>query len=152
MARRAPVDITALDDAFMLPDTITDQKLRNLYEVLVARMRDEAKHLPMNTVQQLLIERIAYNYIILRTKEKGELGGFGSTSVQKDFNTFWLSMTQEFNRMLGKGGEPLSAAERKTLLREMQSIIVSTVSTVADPRTRGALLETFAANFEKAGI
>jgi hypothetical protein len=145
-------DLTALDGAFELPDTITDPKLRGLYEVLVSRMRDEAKHLPMNTVQQLLIERIAYNYIVLRAKERGEFGGFGSTSVQKDFNTFWLSMTQEFNRMLGKGGEPMSATERKALLRDMQQIIVSTVSTVADPKTRGALLETFASNFEKAGI
>ncbi len=145
-------DLASLDDAFTLPETITDPSLRGLYEVLVSRMRNEAKHLPMNTVQQLLIERIAYNYIVLRAKERGEFGGFGSTSVQKDFNTFWLSMTQEFNRMLGKGGEPMSASERKSLLRDMQQIIVSTVSTVADPKTRGALLETFAAQFEKAGI
>ncbi len=153
MPRRNIHDLSALDGAFTLPDTIDDPGLRSLYEVLIARMREEAKHLPMNTVQQLLIERIAYNYIVLRSKERGELGGFGSTSVQKDFNTFWLSMTQEFNRMLGKGGEPLSASERKALLREMQTIIVNTVSdAVSDAKSRGALLETFAANFEKAGI
>ncbi len=150
MAKRG-TDLDSLDAAFELPDTSADPKLRLLYEVLVARMREEAKHLPMNTVQQLLIERIAYNYIVLRYKERGELGGFGSTSVQKDFNSFWLTMTAEFNRMLGKN-DPLSNGERKALLKEMQQIIVNTVATVADPGVRGALLEIFAANFEKAGI
>ncbi len=145
-------DLDSLDAAFELPDNITDLKLRGLYEALVSRMRDEARHLPMNTVQQLLIERIAYNYIVLRHKERGELGGFGSTNVQKDFNTFWLSMTQEFNRMLGKAPEPMVASERKMLLREIQQIVVNTVSTVVDPKTRGVLLEQMAANFEKAGI
>lgn len=152
MTKRVVTSLDSLDAAFELPDSVTDPKLRELYEVLVARMRDEARHLPMNTIQQLLIERIACNYIVLRSKERGELGGFGSTSVQKDFNTFWLSMTQEFNRMLGKGGEPLAGAERKQLLREVQQIVVSTVSQVVDPKTRSVLLERMAANFEKAGI
>ena len=155
MARRnvdRSTDLDSLDAAFDLPDTITDPKLRGLYEVLVARMRDEAKHLPMNTVQQLLIERIAYNYIVMRHKERGDLGGFGSTNVQKDFNTFWLTMTAEFNKMLSKGPEPMVGSERKVLLREIQQIVVNTVSTVVDPKTRGVLLETMAANFEKAGI
>lgn len=140
-----------LDDAFSLPDVVTDEKLRALYEVLVHRMRSEARHLPMTTVQLLLIERIAANYVILRAKERGELGGFGSSSVQKDYNTFWLSMTAEFNRMLGKA-EPLNGAERKALLKDMQQIIVSTIATVPDPKVRTDLLERMAAAFETAGI
>src|SRR5690349_10250926 len=107
-----------LDAAFELPDIVDDPKMRALYEVLVARMREEARHLPMNTVQQLLIERIATNYIVLRCKERGELGGFAHTSVQKDYNTFWLTMTAEFNRMLGKGD--VGAGDRKALLKEVQ--------------------------------
>ncbi len=140
-----------LDAAFELPDVIDDPKLRELYEVLVHRMREEARHLPMNTVQQLLIERIATNYIVLRYKERGELGGFGSTSVQKDFNTFWLSMTQEFNRMLGKV-EPLQGADRKALLRDMQKIFVEVVATVSDAHVRSELMLNLAAACEKAGI
>jgi len=140
-----------LDGAFELPEEINDPKLRELYEVLVFRMRNEAKHLPMNTVQQLLIERIAYNYIVLRSKERGSLGGFNNSNIQKDFNTFWLSMTQEFNRMLGKT-DPMSSVERKTLMREMQEIIMSTVSTISDPRVRADVLEKMAAAFETAGI
>lgn len=141
-----------LDAAFTLPDVVEDERLRGLYEVLVHRMRKEAEPLPMNTVQQLLIERIAYNYIVMRSRESGELGGFTSASVQKDFNTFWLSMTQEFNRMLAKT-ETLSGNERKSLLREIQQLILQTVNaSVSDPQTRGALLVNMAAAFENVKI
>ncbi len=141
-----------LDAAFELPDVVKDEKLRGLYEVLVFRMRDEAKHLPMNTIQQLLIERIAYNYIVLRSKERGELGGFNTASIQKDFNTFWLSMTQEFNRMLGKT-EPMNGVERKALLKEIQQLIISTVSaSVPDAKTRSDVLVSLAAAFETTKI
>lgn len=137
-----------LDAAFELPDIVEDPKLRGLYEVLVHRMREEAQHLPMNTIQQLLIERIAYNYIVLRSKERGELGGFNTASIQKDFNTFWLSMTQEFNRMLGKT-DPMNSGEKKALLKEIQQVIVQTVSkTVDDAKTRSDLLVNLATAFE----
>lgn len=141
-----------LDAAFTLPEVVEDEKLRGLYEVLVHRMRNEAKDLPMNTVQQLLIERIAFNYIVLRSKENGALGGFTSANVQKEFNAFWLSMTQEFNRMLVKA-ESLSGSERKTLLREVQQLILQTVNaSVNDPKTRSDLLVNMAAAFEAVKI
>ncbi len=144
-------DLTSLDDAFELPAVITNPKLRGLYEVLVNRMQGEARHLPMNTVQQLLIERICYHYILMRAKENNELGGFGSASVQKDFNTFWLGMTSEFNRMLGKV-EPLQGADRKAFLREVQQIVSKIVGSVADPKTRNGLFEQMAVAFENAGL
>jgi hypothetical protein len=145
-------DIAALDGAFTLPDHVDDPKLRELYEVLIHRMQDEAKDLPMNTVQQLLIERIAYNYIVMREKERGALGGFPNTNSQRDFNTFWLSMTQEFNRMLTKA-EVLSGQERKALLREVQQLILNTVNhAVTDPRMRSSLLTSMASAFEAVKI
>jgi hypothetical protein len=140
-----------LDAAFELPDIITDPKLRSLYEVLVHRLRLEAKDLPMNTVQQLLIERICYNYIVLRSKERGDLGGFSHSTVQKDFNSFWLSMTAEFNRLLGKT-EAVAGTERKSLGKQMQTIIMSTVAQVSDVKVRSELLQKLATEFEKAGI
>lgn len=145
--------LRSLDAAFDLPDVVTDVKLRGLYEVLVARMREEAAHLPMTTIQQLLIERIAFNYIVLRAKERGELGGFSHSGIQKDYNTFWLQMTAEFNKMLGKSGEPLSGLERKQLFKEIQQLIVKTIAeTVQDPRTRQDVLTNLADAFTKAGI
>jgi hypothetical protein len=152
MPRQPSDDFAPLDGAFYLPDHIDNPPLRELYEVIVARMRNEAKDLPMNTVQQLLIERIAYNYVVMREKERGALGGFNTTAVQKDFNTFWLSMTQEFNRMLVKS-EALTGHERKELLREIQQVIFRSVNeAVSDPRTRSNLLSSMATAFEKVKI
>lgn len=141
-----PDDFADLDAAFHLPEHIEDERLRGLYEVLVARMRNEAKDLPMLTLQQLLIERIAYNYICMRDFEQG--GRFATASAQKDFNTFWLSMTQEFNRMLCKN-ETLGGNERKLLLKQIQHLILQTVDkSVSDPKTRSHLLVNMAAAFE----
>lgn len=152
MATQPPDDLAALDDAFHLPENVTDNRMRNLYEVLVARMRHEAADLPMNTVQQLLIERIAYNYIIMRERENGANGGFGTSNAQKDFNTFWLSMTQEFNRMLCKA-ETMNGNERKALLKQVQQVILSTVDkSVTDPKTRSTLLINMASAFETVKI
>jgi hypothetical protein len=147
-ADQDPLD--AIDDAFHLPESIADERLRRLYEVLVFRMRAEARDLPMNTVQQLLIERIASNYVYMRDKENN--GQFQSPASQKDFNTFWLSMTAEFNRMLTKS-ETLNNNERKTLLREIQRTILTTVNgSVQDPKTRSNLLRNMAAAFENVKI
>lgn len=149
---RRPDDLASLDAAFDLNDNISDDRMRGLYEILVARMRTEAKDLPMNTVQQLLIERIAYNYIVMREKERGQLGGFNTTAVQKDFNTFWLSMTQEFNRMLTRS-DALSGNDRKAMLRDIQQLILNTVNqSVSDPRTRSTLLTNMASAFENVKI
>lgn len=148
---RRPEDLASLDGAFYLPEHIDNENLRDLYEILVARMRKEAHELPMNTVQQLLIERIAYNYVVMREKERGALGGFNTTAMQKDFNTFWLSMTQEFNRMLSR--EAMGTSDRKNLLREVQQTILNTVNaSVSDPRTRSTLLTEMAAAFEHVKI
>jgi hypothetical protein len=62
-------------------------------------------------------------------KNAATSGGFNSTSVQKDFNTFWLSMTQEFNRMLIKT-DTMNGSERKALLRDVQQTILKTVNCV----------------------
>lgn len=150
MAKMRGLD--ALDTAFSLPENIEDPKLRELYEVLVSRMRKEAEGLAMNTVQQLLIERIAYNYIVMRSREAGDLGGFNTASVAKEFNSFWLSMTQEFNRLLSKPGA-MAGHERKTLLHDIQSKILDTINrSVSDPKTRSDVLVNMAAALENITV
>lgn len=92
------------DHAYTLPAFVDDAQLRDLYEVIVARMRREAEGLRMTTVQELLIERIAYNYIICRWRENrglGEVAGFEHTNAAKSYQQFWLDMTRVFHQMLG---------------------------------------------------
>jgi ribosome maturation protein Sdo1 len=72
--------------------------------------------------------------------------------VQKDFNSFWLAMTAEFNRLLGKG-EPMTAVQRRGLLNEVKQIIITTLSvSIQDPRLRSDLMERMASAFDTAGI
>lgn len=145
-------DLDSLDGVFELPDgVVEDQDLRTMYEVLVARMRREAEHLPMNTVQQLLIERIAMNYIVLRQKERNPIGskeGFAHATVQKDFNTFWLSMTKEFNALLGR----TDVAMRDAILGEVRDLILRTLAQVPDSEVREDIKARFAMAFEQNGL
>ena len=145
-----PLD--SLDAAFNLPETVcSDADMRQLYEVIVARKRREALYLPMNTVQQLLIERIAFNYIVLRMREReqtGTTGGFEHARMQKDFNTFWLSMTKEFNNLLERSDK----GNRDAILGEVRDIVLTTLSGVSDTQTRQDLMIRFSEAFESAGL
>jgi hypothetical protein len=145
-----PLD--ALDAAFNLPDEVCDDPgLRQLYEVIVHRMRREAQYLPMNTVQQLLIERIAFNYVVLRMREGQPVGsadGFAHATVQKDYNTFWLSMTREFNSLL----ERADKGNRDAILAEVRDLVLATLGGVSDAATRQDLMIKFSEAFQAAGL
>lgn len=112
----------SLDMFFVLPEWVQDPEMRAGYEILVANMQSEAQHLPMNTMQQLLIERIAHNYVVLRMRERvpiNEPGGFQTASAQKDFNTFWLDMTKEFNKQVAR----MPKGERDMLVETLAGVV-----------------------------
>lgn len=148
------VSLPPLDDldlAFRLPDNITDPNLRRLYEILVARMRRESAHLPMNTVQQLLIERIAYNYIVMRSKEAApsiEDGGFQHATQQKEYNTFWLSMTQEFNKQL----KSTDADFRAQVMKTMAEVVADILREIDDPILQSKMRMRIADSLEREGL
>lgn len=145
---RSPLDAPppdGLDDVFTLPQWVEDEGLRGLYDELVARMRAEAAGMPMNTVQTLLIERIAFNYVVMKYKERnqGTERGFIRASEQKDFNTWWLSMTVEFNRLLMTNADKL----RESLLIEINNVLTAGLSQIKDDEERRAVRRHFAEAF-----
>lgn len=146
-----PDDLAALDCIFELSDGVTsDAGQRQMYEILVARLQREARHLQMNTVMQLLIERIATNYVVIKVKEAvgiGREGGFTSTSAQEKFNAFWLSMVREFNGQLKEA----SRNQREIFLAEVLENI-RTVLLSEDVATRERLLNRFSDQFEAAQL
>lgn len=140
-----------LDIAFQLPTNITDPDLRALYDVLVRRMRKEVAHLPMQTVQLLLIERIAYNYIIMRHKEAAESvaeGAFTHATQQKEFNMFWLAMTQELNKQMRTTDAEFKAQVMKT----MASAVVGVLRDIDDPVLQAKLRIKIADELERTGL
>lgn len=89
-----------------LPDFLTQgdkhKDLVEMHAVLLKRLQDESIGVGLTTIQQLLLERIAFNYVIVRWRETtmGSDTGFENAKHHKDFNTYWLSMTQEWHRVL----------------------------------------------------
>lgn len=139
----------SLDAAFELPTFVTDNpRLLQLHGAIVRRLRKEAEGVPMDTIQVLLLERIAFNYIVMKAREAGLLD-MGTARSQKDFQTFWLAMTNQFSKNLQKA---TAAEDRARTLREVRDIVMDTLSKVEDRDTQLKLLGDFAQAFESAGI
>lgn len=125
----------ALAAAFTLPEDISPE-LAVLHNDIVTKLTNEARSLPMNTIQRLLLERIAYFYIAMKQKELTT--GF-SMREQKEMMTFWLSMTQEFNKLLSASNDKA----RTTLLVEIKNVLVQSLHAVKDPDERRILSRTW---------
>lgn len=147
--RTAGVD--ALDRLFRLPEFIENATLREMYEVVVARLRRESSHVAMNTVQQLLMERLAFNYIVLRAREALPLGdpqGFADARSLRDWNTYWLACTKEFNDLLARN-RPAATNE---MIQRVQAAVAEVLGTVEDGGLRNELIERFVHTFEREGL
>jgi len=139
-----------LDEVFTLPDNVPE-KWKGVYEVLVVRLRREAAMLSMSTINLLLIERIAYNYVVLRTKEAipaGSQGAFSHATQQKEFNSFWLAMTQEFNRQTRQ----VDAQFRENTLKAVAKAVRSVLADIPDTDLRSQLTDRLAHEFEEVGL
>lgn len=140
----APLDELAA--AFELPEYIAaDETLAGLYHEIVLRLRREAAGLPMKTAHMLLIERIASFYVTIRYKENHqEFRGY----QQKEFNTYWLSLTQEFNKVLQANDEKL----REAMLLEIQNIVSDTLKLITDPNDRQNVRRKLSEEFAKMEV
>jgi hypothetical protein len=147
-------DLASLDVVFTLPVGIENPMLVQMYEVLVHRMRREAQHLPMSTVQQLLIERIAMAYVVLRAREIGAMEGFAHATEAKNANSFWLSMVEEFNQILrSKAPETQLANEsHEASLRLIRDVVVNVISSSVPVENRKSVMENLANAFADVGL
>lgn len=129
----SPLDAPPADGlqrAFRLPRHISsDTELSALYDEMVLRLRREAQGLPMNTLQQILIERIAGLYVQIKFKEENQAF---STNQQKEFNTYWLDLTKEFNRLLQASDVQL----RENMLNEIEKVFLGAVDLIEDDGNR----------------
>jgi phosphoenolpyruvate carboxylase len=95
------------DSMFAVPQCIKDDEaaddLIEIYWVFVARLQDEVKFLPLNTLQQMLLERVVTNYVLIRWRERKGLksvDGYESAHAAKDANGTWLTTHKELNAQL----------------------------------------------------
>jgi hypothetical protein len=132
-------------ELFVLPEDFDDH-LKLAYSVIINNLREEAAHLSLTTLQELLIERIAFNYVALRHRELHE--GFTHEAAQRHLNSFWLSMTQEFHRVVGSTPQ----AERDGLVVKFTGVVREVLTSVADQEQRTELQRTFRDAFDRADL
>lgn len=137
----------ALEDAFELPPSVaSDPRLSALYNEVVANLRREARGIPMNTVQTLLLERIAYYYVTLKS---AEWNGSVTPLQLKDLTKFWLDMTTEFNKQLASGHEKL----RDALLLSISEMVMQAITTtVTNGDDRKNLVMAIQEGFAEMGL
>lgn len=132
--------------AFRLPDYLADDPdLSALYRESIRKLRAEALGLPMHTVQEFLLERIATKYVILRYRER--TGSWLYPQAERDSNDQWLALVKEWNRALTAGND----AMRDSLLRQVEEAVVQGLEQVADPETRKNLRLHFKEKFSAIG-
>lgn len=150
MANTNPLDAapeTALDALLGLPEHLRGQtKYEEMYTEVTERLRQEAAGLPMNTLQQVLIERIASTYVTIRWREDSNT--WKGVTQQRELNTYWLDLTKEFNKQLHAG----ETALRDNLLMQVHSIIRKGLDEVDDVDTRRTLHRLYTEEFSQLGI
>jgi hypothetical protein len=135
-----------LDAAFELPDSIQENEgMVALHGAIRERMEREASGLPMNTVQRLLLERIATFYVQTKMREKEGV----AVKELRELNSFWLSMTQEFNRLLTAQQDKL----RDQLFLDIQTIVQEGITeTIDDQKVRQELRQFLSAQFAQLDL
>jgi hypothetical protein len=145
---RRTAGVDSLDALFELPDWIDDPQLCNAYEIIVARLRREIEHVPLNTLQQLRIERIAFNYITLKFRESRAASEFAFAEQLKDWNTYWAAITREFDAVL-KAWKP---REQDAIMSVVKAAVAEIIATVPDTSIRNELVSRFTSTFQRAGL
>jgi hypothetical protein len=137
-----------LEAAFELPESaVGDLGFRMLHTALVQKLLEEAKNIPMQTAQYILIERIATTYIYIKYKEADGFDGLNPIAQDKQ-NVYLLSLLAQFQKMLAKA---TAQEDRENTLREVRDIIVR-VARSSDSSAKQEVLQELIEEFKKVGI
>lgn len=135
-----------LQAAFKLPEHIeADEILAELFTNMVTRLRREAEGIPMSTVQQLLIERIASMYVQIRYMENT---GFDGVNKQKELNDYWLKLVAEFNRLLSSNDDK----RREQLLYDVQNVVMESLKLISNDEERRDIRRALTEGFTKLNV
>jgi hypothetical protein len=123
-----------LDTAFDLPEGIED-RWRTLFEHLVARVRQETEHLPLNTMVQLQIERNLTLYVKIKQREAappGSPGGYPDQAIALDDNKFWLALTSALNDQVFKMKASDAKAARDEIMGRLKPVLAEFLQKLPD--------------------
>lgn len=145
-----------IDAIFELPDVIDDAQLRTVYESLVVRLRRElqvALAKPPSTIQLLITERAAFNYVLMKQKDKKGVGnqvtGWAHMTAVKEFNAFWLNLAESLNKMMQAG----QTEYREALIAQVGTVVNGVLrDEVPDENTRKVLRSRLASELMALGL
>lgn len=115
-------------EAYAFPADV-DPRWRPFYEETLTQMRNEARGLPLGTVQFILLGEIAYLGLKLRA---GEADGTATATELKNMREMLHKFLVEFNRMLTASDDKA----RTTLLVEIKNVLVQSAKFIKDPEER----------------
>lgn len=137
-----------LEAAFELPESaIPDLNYRMLHTALVQKLLDEAKNVPMQTAQYILIERIATTYIYIKSREAAGFENLNPMTQDKQ-NVYLLSLLAQFQKMLAKA---TAQEDREATLREVRDIITKVFKSSSSP-AKQEVFHDLLEEFKKVGI
>lgn len=138
-----------LETAFELPESaVSDLSFRMLHQALVQKLLDEARNVPMQTAQYILIERIATKYIYIKFRESRGFDDMNPIAADKE-NTHLLALLAQFQKMLAKA---TAHEDRENTLREVRDIIVKVFKSSDNDPAKRAAFEELIEEFKKVGI
>lgn len=141
-----PPEEDSFSAAYALPGDLPEG-LRKLHGDILVQLRNESRAVPMNTIQKMLVERIAYFYVAMKYRETvSEIPM--SLKETKEMNDFWLKMTVEFNRLLSASQDKA----RTTLLVEVQNVLRNSLKNITDPELKRLLSQEWSAEFARIDI
>ncbi len=137
------------DEIFRVPRHLAEAEPRYaaMHEEMVRRLRQEAYGLNMSTVQNLLIARIASEYVLMTYNDDLDRWRYLGTNAEKDARANWRSLVVEFNRMLTAGEDK----RRDALMAAMQEILVDGLALIEDRDVRAELRTFYLDKFTTIG-
>lgn len=135
-----------LGPQFELPLAIADDpEMVVLYHDSIRKLISESRGLPMHTVQEFLLERIATKYVIMKWRERSNT--WVGVNTEKDYASGWLDLVKEWNKVLASGQQQL----RDAIMSEVEVLLVEGLEQVADDATRKTLRLYFKEAFARLG-
>jgi hypothetical protein len=135
------------DSVFQIPERVrADPRYVLIHERMVQNLRQEAAGLEMNTLQMILVERIANGYVLMRWHEDHP-GNWAGVNTEKDFVLNWRSLVSEFNKILAAGED-----KRRTALRDAyERIMIEGLKMIDDVESRAKVKKFYMDEFADIG-
>lgn len=131
---------------FTVPANIAGTPYGVLYASIIDRLRVEASGLPMNTVQIMMIDRIATTYVFLRQAEAAP--GSIPAVKQNELNKSLIQMFKDFNAMLVISGDKY----RENLIAKVGKAVLSGLKLINDPEDRASVTKSVQAELKAIGF